>query len=86
MIPLVRSPASRFAPFYQTKNINILTAVFYSPSDDDEQAVKRGYLANEYDFQGMKNIMSVNFGAVNEGKSKDKKPNCSQERPKAIAR
>lgn len=22
--------------------------------DDDEKAVKRGYLANEYDFQGMK--------------------------------
>ena len=54
--------------------------MFYSPSDNDEQAVKRGHLADEYDFQGMKNIMSVNFGAVNEGKSKDKKPYCPQER------
>ena len=45
--------------------------MFCSPSDNDEQAVKRGYLANEYDFQGMKNIMSINFGAVIEGKTKD---------------
>ena len=54
--------------------------MFYSSSDNDEQAVKRGHLADEYDFQGMKNIMSVNFGAFNEGKSKDKKPCCPQER------
>ena len=54
--------------------------MFYSPSDNDEQAVKRGYLANEYDFQGMKNIMSINFGAVIGGKTKDKTPFCSQER------
>lgn len=31
-----------------------LTFAFFSPSDDNESAVKRGYLANEYDFQGMK--------------------------------
>ena len=53
--------------------------MFYSPPDNDEQAVKRGYLANEYDFQGMKN-MSINSGAVTEGKTKDKKPYCPQER------
>ena len=66
--------------FTKQELLNILTVVFYSPSDNDEQAVKRGYLADEYDFQGMKNIMRVNFGAVNEGKSKDKKPYYPQER------
>lgn len=34
--------------------LKILPLFFFSPSDDNESAVKRGYLANEYDFQGMK--------------------------------
>lgn len=75
-----RNPVSRFALFYQTRKVKSLTLVFYSPSDNDEQAVKRGYLANEYDFQGMKNIMNINFGAVAEDKTKDKKPYCPQKR------